>query len=206
VSNDDDPLRAAEPSFAAVLRQSLFGKDELEALQAPPGKGLAPAPPRRVGRLCLESQGVNIHAATRVRECARDRLEHLVRYVCRPAIEAKRLEAVGPHHVRIWLKYMVLESLVAWPSLPQPHFWRDKEQREVDFVLPHRDGPADCIECKWSAASFSPKGLAAFRNLHPIGKNFVAAPDVSAGYTRTCGDLTVQFTSLVGLRDGLKIE
>ncbi|MBM4346404.1 MAG: hypothetical protein FJ100_23760, partial [Deltaproteobacteria bacterium] len=45
VSNDDDPLQAAEPSFAAVLRQSLFGKDEMEALKAPPGKGLAPAPP-----------------------------------------------------------------------------------------------------------------------------------------------------------------
>jgi hypothetical protein len=39
-----------------------------------------------------------------VHECARDRLEQLVRYVCRPAISAKRLEAVGPHHVRIWLK------------------------------------------------------------------------------------------------------
>jgi len=87
-----------------VLRQSLFGKDELEALKAPAGKGLAPAPPRRVGRLCLESQGFNIHAATRVHECARDRLEHLVRYVCRPAIAAKRLEAVGPHQIRIWLK------------------------------------------------------------------------------------------------------
>ena len=99
-SNDDDPLQASDPSFAAVLRQSLFGKDELEALKAPPGKGLAPATPRRVGRLCLESQGFNIHAATRVHECARDRLEHLVRYVCRPAIAAKRLEAVGDHHIR----------------------------------------------------------------------------------------------------------
>ncbi len=103
-SNDDDPLQASDPSFAAVLRQSLFGKDELEALKAPVGNGLAPATPRRVGRLCLESQGFNIHAATRVHECARDRLEHLVRYVCRPAIAAKRLEAVGPHHIRIWLK------------------------------------------------------------------------------------------------------
>lgn len=103
-SNDDDPLQASDPSFAAILRQSLFGRDELEALKAPPCKGLAPATPRRVGRLCLESQGFNIHAATRVHECARDRLEHLVRYVCRPAIAAKRLEAVGDHHIRIWLK------------------------------------------------------------------------------------------------------
>ncbi len=103
-SSDDDPLQAAEPSFAAVLRQSLFGKDELEALKAPVSHGLAPAAPRRVGRLCLESQGFNIHAATRVHECTRDRLEHLVRYVCRPAIAAKRLEAVGDHHIRVWLK------------------------------------------------------------------------------------------------------
>ncbi|MBM4342827.1 MAG: hypothetical protein FJ100_05570 [Deltaproteobacteria bacterium] len=100
VSNGDDPLQAAEPSFAALLRQSLFGKDELEALQAPAGKGLAPTVPRRVGRLCLESQGLNIHAATRVHECARDRLDHLVRYVCRPTIAANRLEAVGPRHAR----------------------------------------------------------------------------------------------------------
>lgn len=47
VCNDDDPLQAADPSFAAVLGQSLFGKDELKALKAPPGEGRAPATPRR---------------------------------------------------------------------------------------------------------------------------------------------------------------
>ena len=31
-------------------------------------------------------------------------VEHLVRYVCRPVIAAKRLEAVGDHKVRITFK------------------------------------------------------------------------------------------------------
>lgn len=101
---DDDELAPRDPALAAVLRQSLFGKDELEQLAVPPAKGLPSATAQHVARLCVDGGGFNIHAATRVHECARERLEHLVRYVCRPVIAVKRLEAVGPHHVRIWLK------------------------------------------------------------------------------------------------------
>ena len=103
--DDEDPWQAAEPALANLMRQSLFGKDELEALQPPKHIGIAAVPPpRKVGRLCMEEAGFNVHAATRVHECARDRLEHLVRYVCRPVIAAKRLEEVGADRVRIWLK------------------------------------------------------------------------------------------------------
>ncbi len=102
--DDEDPWQAAQPALARLMRQSLFGKDELEALQLPKGKGLTPATPRVVGRLCMDVNGYNVHAATTVASCARDRLEHLVRYVCRPVIAAKRLEEAGNGRVRIWLK------------------------------------------------------------------------------------------------------
>jgi hypothetical protein len=103
--DNQDPWQTAEPALASLMRQSLFGRDELEALaQPPPGTGLAPATLRKVARLCMEFEGYNVHAATRVSACARERLEQLVRYVCRPVIAAKRLEDLGDGRVRIWLK------------------------------------------------------------------------------------------------------
>ncbi|MSP63251.1 MAG: hypothetical protein EXR72_23500 [Myxococcales bacterium] len=37
---------------------------------------------------------------------------------------------------------------------PRIHFWRDKLQREVDFVIPAgRDG-CDAFECKWKADAY----------------------------------------------------
>lgn len=51
-----------------------------------------------------KTAGYSLHANTRVGELARDQLERLVRYVCRPAIAAGRIEAVDDDNVRITLK------------------------------------------------------------------------------------------------------
>ena len=58
-------------------------------------------------------------------------------------------------------------------------YWRNKHGAEVDFVLPQRGekGPV-AIEAKWSAGSFDPAGLMAFRRIYPQGPSFVVAPDV----------------------------
>ncbi|MBM4343539.1 MAG: ATP-binding protein [Deltaproteobacteria bacterium] len=103
----------------------------------------------------------------------------------------------------LW-EHLTLESLLAWPGLPEPHFWRDKEQREVDFVLPHRDGSADAIECKWTSSAFSPKGLTAMRSVHPLGRNFVVATDVDVPYARDHGALQVHYVGLAGLGSALR--
>jgi hypothetical protein len=68
---------------------------------------------------------------------------------------------------------------------------------EVDFVLPERGGKAPlAIEAKWSAASFDPAGLAAFRRIYPDGPSFVVAPDVDAPHRRSYDGFEVEFVSL----------
>jgi predicted AAA+ superfamily ATPase len=104
--------------------------------------------------------------------------------------ESLRSEDLGG----LW-EHVVLETLAAVP-VREVLYWRDKSQREVDFVLPRERGAADAIECKWSAAGFSPKGLAAFRELHKKGKNYLVTPNAPEPYERDYGDVRVEVVSL----------
>ena len=96
-------MKPGDPALAALLQGSLFGPQELQ--QTEPAKGKAGVPTFTTkSRNCVDSMGFNLHANTAVHELARERLEHLVRYICRPAVAAKRIVASGPNHVIIHLK------------------------------------------------------------------------------------------------------
>ena len=88
---------------------------------------------------------------------------------------------------------VVLEHLLSRPSLLKVHHWRDKLQREIDFVIPRARGAVDAIECKWDLRRFETRGLKAFRTLYPKGKNFVIGPNVTESYTRTVDGLELTF-------------
>lgn len=98
----------------------------------------------------------------------------------------------------LW-EHLVLETLLA-SGVAKLHFWRDKQQREVDFVLPRRRDVVDAIECKWRADTFEPRGLQAFRAVYPKGANYVVAPIEGAPYRRTVNGLPISFVSPVDLR------
>jgi len=99
---------------------------------------------------------------------------------------------------QLW-EHLVLEALQAWADPSRLHYWRDKVGREVDFVIPRRGG-CDAIECKWNAASFDPKGLAALRVLHPVGRNLVVVPHVRT-HSRRFRELEVTFVPIEALAD-----
>lgn len=104
----------------------------------------------------------------------------------------------------LW-EHLVLDTLLASPER-KVRFWRDKEKREIDFVLPRARGACDALECKWDAGAFDPKGLRAFRALHPAGRNFIVAPLTGEPYVRRLDGLEVTFTSLESLRGCLAPE
>ena len=62
------------------------------------------------------------------------------------------------------------------------HYWRDKSQREVDFVVERQENMADTFEAKISPDAFDAKALRAFRKLHPNGNNYVVCPTVEDPY------------------------
>lgn len=95
----------------------------------------------------------------------------------------------------LW-EHLVLETLLAHVGERGIRYWRDKEKRELDFVLPGPRGRCDAIECKWRAAGYSPRALAAFRALHPQGDNFVISPQPEPPYSRDFRGLPVVFCNL----------
>jgi predicted AAA+ superfamily ATPase len=98
----------------------------------------------------------------------------------------------------LW-EHLVLDSLIA-AGLPKIHFWRDKQQREVDFVVPRARDAADAIECKWRPDAFETRGLAAFRDSYPKGRNFVVSPLNTPGYEKTVDGLKISIVSPGELR------
>lgn len=93
----------------------------------------------------------------------------------------------------LW-EHLVLDALIA-AGVTRFHFWRDKQHREIDFVVPRRRDVIDAIECKWRADSFETRGLHAFRANYPNGRNIVAAPIEGPSYVRKLDGLEVSFVS-----------
>jgi uncharacterized protein len=101
----------------------------------------------------------------------------------------------------LW-EHLVLDALIA-AGQPKIHFWRDKQHREVDFVLPRGRDAADAIECKWKPDAFETRGLAAFREQYPKGKNYVVSPLNGPAYERIRDGLKISIVSPRELRQAL---
>jgi hypothetical protein len=74
-------------------------------------------------------------------------------------------------------------------------FWRDHQQREVDFVVPRGRDAVDAYECKWSALNLDVRNLQAFRQAYPAGKNFVVTPQTATPQTLRVDGVEVQVIS-----------
>jgi hypothetical protein len=98
----------------------------------------------------------------------------------------------------LW-EHLVLDALLA-AGAAQVGFWRDKQQREVDFVIPRGREQVDAIECKWQPDAFETRNLSAFRALYGRGRNFVVSPLASSGYERRMDGFKVEFVSPTELR------
>ena len=79
------------------------------------------------------------------------------------------------------------------------HFWRDKSQREIDFVIDRRGSVVDTIEAKVSPDDLSSANLTEFRRLYPVGRDYVVCPHVMTPFEKRLGDRVVQVTGLEAL-------
>jgi len=93
-----------------------------------------------------------------------------------------RQDDYGP----LW-EHLVLEHLQAhFPETP-PLYWRDKQGREIDFVLPRQRGEVDVIECKWNSKAFDGGALGVFRTYYPKGKNYLLTPSAAPAHLKRLG-------------------
>ena len=95
----------------------------------------------------------------------------------------------------LW-EHFVLNEIMAHTQSRDIQYWRDKRGHEVDFVLTRAREIPVAIECKWTAAGFSPRQLLAFRRQYPDGKNFVVAHDVDNSFIREYNGIVVEFVNL----------
>ena len=98
----------------------------------------------------------------------------------------------------LW-EHLVLETLRTTTEEKKIHYWRDKQHREVDFVVESRRASVDAIESKWSANAFDPRGMKAFREIYPTGRNFVISSQSGPPYSRQVGELDLTFANLADL-------
>lgn len=105
--------------------------------------------------------------------------------------------------IGLLFEHLVFDMLRFLGHANRVHFWRDKQQCEVDFVLERGRGRCDAIECKASPDAFEPRGIAAFRTHVPRGKNLVVCPNVRTPYTRSLAGLEVRFVSAAELESEL---
>ncbi|CAN5466494.1 ATP-binding protein [soil metagenome] len=109
---------------------------------------------------------------------------------------ARRWTTLHDEDCGVLWEHLVLDTLLAREGASAIHFWRDKSQREIDFVIPRGRDAVDAIECKWSAETFSPKSLIAFRAAYPTGRNFVVSPRRQPAVTRDHAGLAVTYVGL----------
>lgn len=100
------------------------------------------------------------------------------------------------------LEHLVLDLLRAHFPTQTIHFWRDKQQREIDFVLPQPDGSLTAIECKWSRINFETRNLDAFRRAYPKGRNLLVTAAPGDPFETKAGTHSVQVCQLDKLIDG----
>lgn len=145
---------------------------------------------------------------------------HVARLV-RPYAEGGRREILGQPklygfdtgfvcHVRGWdslrpedggvlWEHLVLDTLAAAPAA-RILYWRDKQQREIDFVMPGARGVVHAVECKWRAEAWEPRNLAAFRANYPSGRNYVVSPEVQTRYEQRRAGFAVIFLPVGEIR------
>ena len=99
----------------------------------------------------------------------------------------------------LW-EHLVLEHLQAhFPDTPV-QYWRDKDGREMDFVLAHRRDAVDAIECKWNPGAFDSSSLKVFRGIYPKGRNYLVTPSGETTYTKVYGGIKVTLCTPAHLR------
>ncbi len=67
----------------------------------------------------------------------------------------------------LYWEHYVLNELLAQNQDWGIRYWRDKQGREVDFVVVRRGKPPFALECQWSDKNISAKNAAAFLARYP---------------------------------------
>ncbi len=98
----------------------------------------------------------------------------------------------------VYLENLVLETFQSQGHGNQLHYWRTKNQHEIDFVLPLARDTVLSIECKWQEKHFEDDNLYIFRKSYSKGPNWVVTSDSRTRVVKN-KKLTIQFVNIFDL-------
>jgi len=81
----------------------------------------------------------------------------------------------------LW-EHLVLDTLRTFVNEQALFYWRDKSNREIDYVIKTRDDRVLTFECKISPDHFEPGNLKTFRALYSDGDDYLVCPFVKESY------------------------
>lgn len=81
----------------------------------------------------------------------------------------------------LW-EHLVLDELRAVYPDGAIHYWRDKSQREIDFVIAQSETRVDTIEAKINPDAFDAISLEVFRGFYSKDRNFLMSPFIQEPY------------------------
>lgn len=89
---------------------------------------------------------------------------------------------IRPDDRGILWEHLVLDSLRCLVDDARLFYWRDKSNRELDFIVRGNRGRVDAIECKINPDHARPQAIGAFRGAYPDGRNCIVSPSVRQPY------------------------
>lgn len=92
----------------------------------------------------------------------------------------------------LW-EHLVLDMLRTHFSENQLFYWRDKSNREIDFVIKRPGNSIDIIECKVNPDQLYLKPIEVFREIYPIGNNYCYSPFTDETYSIEKGGMKITF-------------
>lgn len=98
----------------------------------------------------------------------------------------------------LW-EHMVLDYLRTMIDPARLHFWRDKSNRELDFVIRRSGNHVDAVECKYNPDRLDISSLLAFREIYPKGLNIIVSPLIKTPYAREHRGLRISYYGFDGL-------
>ena len=108
-------------------------------------------------------------------------------------------ESLRPEDCGNLIEHLAMDELKTIFHTQNLHYWRDKQQREIDFVLKGKDEQVHTFECKLSGDGFSTRNLDAFRNYYPKGENLVITGGNENGLIQKVGNHFVRFCGIRNL-------
>ena len=113
----------------------------------------------------------------------------------------KGWDVLRPEDRGLLWEHLVLDTLCTQFPSESILYWKDKSNREVDFVVRTKRDMHHIVECKIDVGRVSTRIFVEFRNRYPNGMNFVVSPRIRQPYRTRQEGLEITYCNGSNLSD-----